>query len=137
MLANAVNEENLKILRMIEERRITAEQGAQLLAAGNKPASEIAAFSKPAEEVAAAPKTGKWRYFRVLITDTASGKVRTSVTLPLSLVKWGLKVGGQFSPEVKGIDVDELSDIINSETNGKLVDVMDDEDGEHVEIFIE
>lgn len=127
MLANTANEENLKILRMIEERRITAEQGAQLLVSGNK----------PADEVAQAPKTGKWRYFRVLITDTTSGKVRTSVTLPLSLVKWGLKVGGQFSPEVKGIDVDELSEILNTETQGKLIDVMDEEDGEHVEIFIE
>src|SRR4030042_2339773 len=120
MVANTANEENLKILRMIEERTITVEQGAQLLASGNNPTSEVIA----------APKTGKWRYFRVLVTDTTSGKVRTSVTLPLSLVKWGLKVGGQFSPEVKGIDVDELSDIINSETDGKLIEVMDEEDGE-------
>jgi hypothetical protein len=128
MVASTVNEENLKILRMIEERRITAEQGAQLLASGNKPASEIAI---------AAPKSGKTRWFRVLVTDTASDKVRVSVRLPLSLVKWGLKMGGQFSPEVKGIDFDELSEIINAETDGKLVEVMDEEDGEHVQIFIE
>jgi hypothetical protein len=129
MVANTVNEENLKILRMIEERRITAEQGAQLLASGSKPAGEV---------IPAAPKTGKGRYFKVLVTDTASGKVRTSVTLPLSLVKWGLKVGGKFAPEVNGIDMDELSEIINTEIgDGKLVDVMDEEDGEHVQIFIE
>ena len=67
MVANTVNEENLKILRMIEERRITAEQGAQLLASGNKPASELAV---------PAPKSGKTRWFRVLVTDTASEKVR-------------------------------------------------------------
>lgn len=135
MVANTVNEENLKILRMIEEQRITAEQGAQLLAAGNKPASEPAksdlAVSAPA------PKSGKTRWFRVLVTDTKSDKVRVSVRLPLSLVKWGMKVGGQFSPEVKGIDLDELSEIINSETDGKLVEVLDEEDGEHVQIFIE
>ena len=100
MVSNTVNEENLKILRMIEERRITAEQGAQLLVSGNKPASELAV---------PAPKSGKTRWFRVLVTDTASDKVRVSVRLPLSLVKWGMKVGGQFSPEVKGIDFDELS----------------------------
>jgi hypothetical protein len=129
MVVNTVNEENLKILRMIEERRITAEQGAQLLAAGSKPTSEI---------VPNTSKIGRGRYFKVLITDTASGKVRTSVTLPLSLVKWGLKVGGKFSPEVNGIDMDELSEIINNDIgDGKLIDVMDEEDGEHVQIFIE
>jgi len=127
MVANAVNEENLKILRMIEERRITAEQGAQLLASG----------TKPAREVVPVPKTGKGHYFRVLITDTASGKVRTSVTLPLSLVKWGLKVGGKFTPEIEGIDFDELNEIIQGEASGKLIEVVDEEDGEHVQIFIE
>ncbi len=129
MVANAVSEENLKILRMIEEGRITAQQGAQLLSSGAKPADEVA--------LTPAPKKGKTRWFRVLVTDTASDKVRVSVRLPLSLVKWGMKVGGQFSPEVKGIDFDELSEIINSETDGKLVEVMDEEDGEHVQIFIE
>jgi len=127
MVANTVNEENLKILRMIEEHRITAEQGAQLLSSGNKPTSEVVV----------APKSGKTRWFRVLVTDTTSDKVRVSVRLPLSLVKWGMKVGGQFSPEVKGIDFDELSEIINAETDGKLIEVMDEEDGEHVQIFIE
>jgi hypothetical protein len=134
VVANTVNEENLKILRMIEERTITAEQGAQLLAAGNKAAG---APASPSALAAPAPKSGKTRWFRVLVTDTASDKVRVSVRLPLSLVKWGMKVGGQFSPEVKGIDFDELSEIINSETDGKLVEVMDEEDGEHVQIFIE
>jgi hypothetical protein len=133
MVANTVNEENLKILRMIEERRITAEQGAQLLASGSKPPTEVAVAATPAP----APKSGKTRWFRVLVTDTASDKVRVSVRLPLSLVKWGMKVGGQFAPEVKGIDVDELSEILNSETDGKLIEVMDEEDGEHVQIFIE
>jgi len=134
MIASTVNEENLKILRMIEERTITAEQGAQLLAAGNKAAG---APASPSALATPAPKSGKTRWFRVLVTDTASEKVRVSVRLPLSLVKWGMKVGGQFSPEVKGIDFDELSEIINSETDGKLVEVMDEEDGEHVQIFIE
>ena len=134
MVANTVNEENLKILRMIEEGRITAEQGAQLLASGSKPASELAPVS---EVTVTTPKSGKTRWFRVLVTDTDSDKVRVSVRLPLSLVKWGLKMGGQFAPEVKGIDFDELSEIINAEADGKLVEVMDEEDGEHVQIFIE
>ena len=129
MVANTTNEENLKILRMIEEGRITAEQGAQLLGSGSKPAET--AVTAPAQ------KSGKGHYFRVLITDTVSGKVRTSVTLPLSLVKWGLKVGGKFAPEVEGIDFDELNEIIQGEASGKLVEVMNEEDGEHVQIFIE
>jgi hypothetical protein len=128
MVANTVNEENLKILRMIEDRKITAEQGALLLASGNKPAENT---------VVVAPKSGKTRWFRVLVTDTASDKVRVSVRLPLSLVKWGLKVGGHYAPEIEGIDMDELAEILNAEEQGKLVEVMDEEDGEHVQIFIE
>lgn len=129
MVANTVNEENLKILRMIEERQITAEQGAALLATGNKPASAVAPVP--------APKTGKGHFFRVLVTDTDNEKTRVNITLPLSLVKWGLKVGGKFAPEVEGLDLDELNDIIQNEASGKLVDVMDEDDGEHVQIFIE
>jgi len=47
-----------------------------------------------------------------------------------------MKVAASF-PRGQGIDFDELSEIINSETDGKLVEVMDEEDGEHVQIFIE
>jgi hypothetical protein len=137
MVANATNEENLKILRMIEEGRITAEQGAQLLGSGSKAAETAVTAPASTPDPTPVHKTGKAKFFRVLITDTNSGKVRTSVTLPLTLVKWGLKVGGRFAPEVEGLDFDELNDILQNETAGKLVEVVDEDDGEHVQIFIE
>jgi hypothetical protein len=114
MVANATNEENLKILRMIEEGRITAEQGAQLLGSGSKAAETAVTAPASTPDPTPVHKTGKAKFFRVLITDTNSGKVRTSVTLPLTLVKWGLKVGGRFAPEVEGLDFDELNDILQN-----------------------
>jgi hypothetical protein len=54
------------------------------------------------------------------------------------VVKAGLKMGMRFSsPDINGLNADQLSQFIDSGAIGQIVDVMDDEDGEHVEIFIE
>ena len=50
---------------------------------------------------------------------------------------WGLRVGAQFAPEMDGLDLGELSEILRSGADGKIVEVIDEEDGEHVEIYIE
>ena len=139
---NATIDDRMAILKMIEESKITAEQGAQLLAAlgnnGGKMQSEKAT-SQPFAPLAQSPETGKGRQrlFRVLVSDTRSGRVRTSVTIPLSLVRWGLKIGAKYADEVDGIDLEQLGDILESDADGQIIDVMDEEDGEHVQIFIE
>jgi hypothetical protein len=131
----AAMDERLTILKMIDEHKITADQGAQLLSAMEKPAS-----NEPSDQFLkdkGDKSSGRARVFRVLITDTQTGKTRTSVTLPLSLVKWGLKVGTQYSREINGIDFDEISDILASGAEGKIIEVIDEEDGEHVQIFVD
>ena len=132
---NAVMDERLTILKMIDEHIITADQGAQLLSALEKPVND-APSTQPITETAREPSS-RARVFRVLITDLQTGKTRTSVTLPISLVKWGLKVGSHYHPDIEGVNIDELNDILTSETEGKFIDVIDEEDGEHVQIFVE
>ena len=63
-----------------------------------------------------------------------SGKSKVSVNLPLSLVDAGMSIAANFAP---GIADTDIMDAIRTGLTGKVIDVIDDEDREHVEIFIE
>ena len=49
----------------------------------------------------------------------------------------GMKIGAHFAPEVEGVDMTNVMDALRSGVTGKIIDVTDEDDGEHVEIFIE
>ena len=124
-------EERKSILKMIEDDKITAAEGLQLLDALGEQALTQA---KPSPT---STNNVKGRMFRVVVTNTNTGKIKTHVTLPMTLVNWGMKVGGHFAPEIEGVNLSELDQILQSTTHGKIIDVVDEEDGEHVEIFID
>jgi hypothetical protein len=126
-------EERMKILKMIEEGKISAGEGAKLLAvlADDRSGSrDPAAPGKPG-------RPGTPRTLRIRVTDTASGRSKASVQIPLALVDAGMKIGAHFAPEVEGVDMSNVMDAMRSGVTGKIIDVIDDEDGEHVEIYIE
>jgi len=127
---------------MVQEGKISAEEGVQLIEAmeGGRRKRDSQQLRAEAAFGSAAAATGSGRtarYFRVRVTDTNTGKTRVNVRLPINLVQAGLKMGARFSPEVQGLDQQQLMAFINSGETGKVVDVFDDEDGEHVEVFIE
>jgi hypothetical protein len=125
----ATSEERLKILQMIQDGKISAEDGAKLLSALSDTGR-----SRRARVV---NRTGEARYMRVKVTDTFSGKTKVSVNLPLGLVDAGLNIAANFMPDM-GVDAaDEISAAITEGLTGKIVDVLDEEDGEHIEIFID
>ena len=93
----ATTEERMKILNMIREGKITAEEGAKLLAALSG-GSQKTGRKLPTQ-------TGGRRWFRVRVTDMVTGKTKTSVNIPLGLMEWGLQIGAQFAPEVASIDL--------------------------------
>ncbi len=125
----ATVEERMKILKMIEEGKITASDGAELLRALDKDSK-----SKPSEPLKGG-SPAKW--FRVRITDVATGKNKVNVNIPMGLVNVGMKMGARFAPEVEGVDFDELVTLIHGGAQGKVIDIIDNEEGEHVEIFVE
>jgi hypothetical protein len=128
-------EERKSILKMIEEDKITAAEGLKLLEALSNESAQTRTSA-----VTISPRNTesfKGRMFRVVVTNTNTGKIKTHVTLPMSLVNWGLKIGSHYTPEIEGINIDELSQILQATSNGKIIDVLDEEDGEHVEIFID
>jgi hypothetical protein len=122
----ATIEERLKILKMIEEGKLSAEEGAKLLSA-------LASANRPLGGLSASG--AKW--LRVRVTDTATGRSKATVQIPLALMDAGMKIGAHFAPEVEGVNMDQLMEALRSGMTGKIIDVTDDEDGEHVEIFVE
>ncbi|MEJ2707720.1 MAG: hypothetical protein P8074_08925 [Anaerolineales bacterium] len=121
------SEERVKILKMIEEGKITAEEGAKLLSALSE--------SRKGERKPPLRKSGGGaRWLRVRVTDMVTGKSKATVNLPIGLVDAGLNIASQYVP---GIAFSELIEAIDAGAEGKIIDVMDEEDGEHVEIFIE
>ena len=123
-------EERLKILKMIEEGKISAEEGAKLLSALG------AGRRGPGIPTPPRPPGGP-RTLRIRVTDVASGRSKASVQIPLDLVDAGMKIGAHFAPEVEGVDMNNVMQAIRSGMTGKIIDVMDDVDGEHVEIYVE
>ncbi len=124
----ATTEERMKILKMIEEEKITAEEGAKLLSLLGSGSS---APKRPRG------RSGSPRTLRVRVTDVRTGRSKASVQIPLSLVDAGMKIGAHFAPEIEGVEMESVMDAFRSGMTGKIIDVVDDEDGEHVEIFIE
>jgi hypothetical protein len=135
----ATTEERMKILAMVQEGKITPEDAAQLLEAINSAPSAQPRRGSSADFIQPEP-TGqgrKPRWLRVRVTDTESGKPRVNVRLPISMVSVGIKMGSKFAPQIEGMDSSELMQIIESGELGQIVDVYDEEDGEHVEVFLE
>ncbi len=128
----ATADERMQILKMIEAKQITAEEGAKLLGAlGESDRADNGKSYSPSPST-----SGKW--FRVRVTDLKSGKRKVNVNIPLGLVDVGMKMGAKFAPAgLEGLDMQQIIAAIKSGGQGKIVDVEDEEDGEHVEVFIE
>ncbi|HSL45449.1 MAG TPA: hypothetical protein VK897_18590 [Anaerolineales bacterium] len=80
--------------------------------------------------------SGNW--LRVRVTDLRTGESKANVKIPVSLADFGMKMAARFAPSA--MDDLDMNEIIAAMKNGgeeKLVDVEDEEKGEHVEIFIE
>jgi len=129
-------EERMKILKMIEEGKISAEEGAKLLAA-LRDARRGPGPSMPPGPPRPPGPSGSARWLRIRVTDVATGRSKASVQIPLALVDAGLKIGAHFAPEVEGVDMTNVMEAVRSGVMGKIIDVTDDEDGEHVEIYVE
>lgn len=124
-------DERMLILRMIEDGKVSAEEGAKLLTSlGQVPVNRSKAVVQKKN-----PGSAQW--FKVRVSDSQTGKMKALVNLPIGLMDWGLRVGAQFAPEMEGLDLGELSEILRTGADGKIVEVIDGEDGEHVEIYIE
>jgi hypothetical protein len=127
----ANSEERMKILKLIEEGKISADEGSKLLSALSDTRRGIPTPPRPPG------MGGSARWLRIRVTDTRTGRSKASVQIPLALVDAGMKIGAHFAPEVEGVDMSNVMEALRAGVTGKIIDVVDEEDGEHVEIFVE
>jgi|UniRef100_A0A7C6AAU5 hypothetical protein len=117
-----MSEERMKILKMLEAKKITAEEAGKLLDALRE------------------PTTSAGKFLKVKVWDKTKGKSKVNVTVPLSLVKWGMKFvpeKAQVKLKEQNIDITAVSEAIEKEIIGKIVEVDDEDKGEHIEVDIE
>ena len=128
-----MKEEIKKVLEMLKEEKINDEEAAELL--------EALREAKKEEETTPL-STKKKRFLKIRVTK--GEKPQVNITIPFSLVNWGLNLAsklGKNTINIEGkeipIDMDELNKAMNDpEFTGKIVDIVDEEEGEHVEIEI-
>lgn len=118
-------DERMRILQLLSEGKINAEEANRLLGALNQ--------SNPK----APPRTRQPRQLRVRITDIESGRSKVSVNIPMGLVNIGLKMGARFIPSDSDIDIESLRVAIENGQFGKLVELDDPDTGERVEVWLD
>ncbi len=126
-----MDEERLRILRLLEEGRINAQEAADLLAALESREEREERFGFGGER---APR------LHIRITDTGSGRVKTDVVVPMGLLgrKWSKRIASLLAGHA-GQDLAKMAGKAAKHAGGKgtIVDVTDDKRGERVEIVIE
>jgi hypothetical protein len=135
-----------EILQMLANGSITAAEAGDLLLQIKDEEAEAAAAPapEPGEPVAVEPapesvarRPGKKaRWLNIRVTDTDSGRDRVSVRIPLSLARFGIRMGARFAPEIDGLDWDEALQELSGGGEQTLIEVNDENDGEHVHIFV-
>jgi len=119
-----MQEERGKILNMVQEGKITADEAARLLDALRD------------QLESAQQRKRKPRWVRIRVTDEEAKRVRVNLTLPVGLVRAGLRAGGSIAG-MEGLNTGELEEMLNRGEVGHILDMHDIVGGEHVEIFIE
>jgi hypothetical protein len=121
-----MNEEKMRILKMIESGKISAEDGIKLLEAleinqGEKTAQTENTFGK---------------MLNIKITDIESGDVKVNLRVPLGIahvIKSLIPESELQKLQERGINLDLIFQNIDSGGIGKLLEV---EDNEHKQIIV-
>jgi hypothetical protein len=122
----SISNERLRILKLIESGQVSAEEGAQLLEAlGESPARDRPRTGAPA------------RTLRVRVTDLNTRRQKINVTIPVSLVGVGLKLGARLAPRIANANTEEIMRAIEAGTPGRIFEMQDLDENERVEIFVE
>ena len=113
---------------MIENKTITAAEGAELLKA----------LDKTEEKAVLRPKKEAFKMFKIKVLSSDGDKV--NVQIPIEFAKVALRNGKGFMKMDKiddlDLDIEAILDMIDSGMLGKIVDV-ESADGDIVEIVIE
>jgi len=113
---------------MIQSGQVTAEEGAQLL-------DTLREEGHPKEEGWPENRGKLPRQFRIRVTDLETGRQKIDMRMPWSLVNVGVSMGARFAR--KEIKAEDFVGAVQAGAEGKIIDVVDEEESERVEIFVE
>lgn len=133
-----------------DELRFSADEIDQLKAIESDamPAGSSKA-SRKAEKVGSDPAETAWdeypiqgngqkpRWLRIRVRNLDTGRDKVSINMPLGLVTFGLRIARRFDADLGELDVDEMMAMVKQGERGLLVDVQDEEDQEHVQIYLD
>jgi hypothetical protein len=122
----SISEERLRILKLIESGQVSAEEGGQLIEA----LAENQERDRPRG-------TMQPRVLRVRVTDVSSRRQKINVTIPVSLVGIGLKLGAKLVRRMETANADQIMRAIEGGSLGRIFEMQDLDEGERVEIFVE
>ena len=133
-----MTEERKKILEMLSEGKISAEDAERLL---DKIGTEPSSAPKPPREPG---EPGKLKWLLVHVDSNDGDKV--NVRVPISLIRTGIKLGAILpsgaSERIQdaGIDLNDLAKLADEELVEALADLQVDvnsEDGDTVRVYCE
>jgi len=122
----SISEERLRILKLIESGQVNAEEGGQLIEA----LAENQERDRPRGAV-------QPRVLRVRVTDVSSRRQKINVTIPVSLVGIGLKLGAKLARRMESANTDQIMRAIEAGSLGRIFEMQDLDEGERVEISVE
>ncbi|MBE2198439.1 MAG: hypothetical protein IAE79_07485 [Anaerolinea sp.] len=102
-----------------------------------KPALTETAVTKETAVSSVTADGHKPTWFRVRVNNLETGKSKVSVNIPLRMFKFGFTIASHFTPEVAGLNMDEMQSMLLEGESGILVDVRDEESQEHVQVYID
>jgi hypothetical protein len=124
--------ERLMILDLLERGKVTSEEAEKLLAA-LQPSGPVADPEAVMEESTEKPRRAHW--IRIRVSELSTGKKKFSMTLPVFFMTLGVQFGKRYTDSgVDGSSFEAGKEFFRKPIKGKVVDVSDPEDDEHVEI---
>lgn len=133
-----MNEERLRILKMVEEGKLSAEEGARLIEAMDAPAGG-ATGSRP-RAAGSSSVLGGGRFVKIRVVDSLSGHEKINLNIPLGFAKLLSSLVPESQREQleqHGINVSDLLHAVESGQTGTIAEIHDNDRGEHVEVTIE
>ena len=73
--------------------------------------------------------------FHIRVTDLRTGRQKVDMRMPWSLVNVGIDMGARFAREE--IQAQDFLEAVRTGAEGRIMDVVDEEDSERIEIFVE
>jgi len=137
-----------EVLELLAAGKISAAEAADLLSQARReadaPAKAATASEAPVKAAEPADVTKPERagskeltWFHIRVSNLETGQNKVTVNIPLRMFKFGMRIGRQFSPELAELDWDEIDDMVANMESGVLVEVQDEEDKEHVQIYVD